>query len=326
MYVFGDGACSTTNNLTSGNLYYGNRYCNGRVWIEVLAQRQGLTYDSKKNWSYYGYESGWVMTNLAKYAAPADAGSALFVVWVCDADFVDMLTDPKVSLTDIKTWTNAVNRFLTNHLTVIQQLYAKGARTLVMPNAIDATKVPEFSGLSVANKSFVRQRTMDFNAGLTNVFKQAKASCPGLTLCTPDLFSLMDNIIAQPKAYGFTNVVDDAIETLANTALNGPGTNFLFWDYVDPSAKAHMIIADQTQQLLSPAGIGSLKQLNGTNRLALTNVPVGRDGLIEGCTTLGNWATVTNFSSTNVTQSVPFPAQGARQFYRLRFPFLWTWP
>ena len=44
LYVFGDGISTTTNN-TSGlsSYYYGQRYSNGRVWVEVLAQRQGLT-------------------------------------------------------------------------------------------------------------------------------------------------------------------------------------------------------------------------------------------------------------------------------------------
>ncbi|OYV07059.1 MAG: hypothetical protein CFE26_03060, partial [Verrucomicrobiales bacterium VVV1] len=54
LYVFGDGVCTTTDNASGANYFYGNRYCNGRVWVEVLAQWQGLAYDSAKNKSFFG--------------------------------------------------------------------------------------------------------------------------------------------------------------------------------------------------------------------------------------------------------------------------------
>ncbi len=38
-------------------------------------------------------------------------------------------------------WNNAINSSLANHSQAISTLYAKGARTLIMPNAVDITKV-----------------------------------------------------------------------------------------------------------------------------------------------------------------------------------------
>ena len=50
--------------------------------------------------------------------------------------------------TNIVTWTNAINQSLTNHWNIITNLYyAKGARTLVMPNAVDITEIPEYDKL-----------------------------------------------------------------------------------------------------------------------------------------------------------------------------------
>jgi len=45
LQVFGDGVCTTTDNVSTSAPFHGNRYCNGRVWIEVLCQWQGLPYD-----------------------------------------------------------------------------------------------------------------------------------------------------------------------------------------------------------------------------------------------------------------------------------------
>jgi hypothetical protein len=61
----------------------------------------------------------------------------------------------------------------------------------------------------------------------------------------------------------------------------------------------------------------------------VANVPIGLNGFVEGCTNLvlTNWTTKASFNSTNVTQTVFVPASGSPQlFYRLQFPYAWSWP
>ena len=151
LYVFGDGVSTTTNNINPSvaDFYYGHRFCNGRVWVEVLAQRQGLPYDPARNWSYFGHYSTELVANLNRFTAP-DVGTALVVVWVSDADFVYTLNniDPPYNTNlHLPTWTAAINQSLTNHWLAIQSLYAKGARQIVMPNAVDISKVPYYAYL-----------------------------------------------------------------------------------------------------------------------------------------------------------------------------------
>jgi len=158
----------------------------------------------------------------------------------------------------------------------------------------------------------------------------------------PDFFTLLTNILAYPTNYSVTNalsakghsidVIDD--DSLGNKYTNGPGTNYIFWDATDPSAKVHMWMANVAEQLISPVRISKLTVLNGSNRLDMANVPVGQNGLVLGRTNLllGSWTTNTLsngtnvFNSTNVTQSVFVPASGPRWFYKLKFPYSWTWP
>jgi len=40
----------------------------------------------------------------------------------------------------------------------------------------------------------------------------------------------------------------------------------------------------------------------------------------------GNWTFLANVTSTNPTQTIFVPASNPLQFYRLRFPFAWSWP
>ena len=336
LYVFGDGASTTTNNPFAGPSYYGLRRSNGRVWVEVLAQRQGLNYESNKNWSYYGHYSANLVTNVNSFAAPTNANTALFIVWVNDADFVNDMGKIYPS-TNIVTWSNAISLSLNNHFKAITNLYAKGARTVILPNAVDITKIPQYNlTTSAALKSFVRQRVMDFNAAFaTTLVSRIKTNCPGLTVYVPDIFTLLDNILVRSADYGMTNALYngqsiDVLEdpALADKSLNGRGTNYIFWDTTDPTAKAHAVIADFVQQLLSPVRINSITHLSGGNRLEMVNLPIGRAGFVEGSAGFSGWTNVAGIASTNTTQTIflPAPANGPPGFYRLRFPFAWAWP
>ena len=335
LHVFGDGL-STTTNGPGGSYYYGNRFSNGRIWVEVLAERQGLVFDSAKNQSYFGHYSPNLVTNVSNFVAPADVNTALFAIWVDNADFVSHLADPRFApynASNLPIWTNAIARSLSNHWVAIQTLYSKGARTLVMPTAVDVTQVPYYVGLPAVDKAFLRLRVIDFNVGFSNTLAQARASFPGLAIHMPNLFVLFDNVLARPADYGLVNALEngrsiDALSdfSLTDKSLTGPGASYIFWDYLDPTARAHAIIADVTQQLLSPPRISSVELVNGSCELGLTNVPLGLDGFADGGSNLLEWAAAATIRSTNSTQTISTPASAAIRFYRLRFPHAWTWP
>jgi phospholipase/lecithinase/hemolysin len=330
LYVFGDGVCTTTDNVGGGAYYHGQRYSNGRVWVELLAQWQGLTYESNKNWSYYGHYSPFLVTNVDNFF-PTNPGSALFVVWVADADFVYNLTHYAAG--DGNAWSTAIAQSVTNHWKVVTNLYAKGARTLVMPNAVDLMKVPAYVYAPAADKAFVRQQVQQFNVSFAAMLNQARLALPAVTIYEPDMFAFFDNVISNAPAYGLTNVLyagesvaalDDPY--LADWSLNGPGANYIFWDDTDPTAKCHAALADVVQQVISPAQFSGVTALGDATRLDLRGVPVGRNGVLEGSTNFVNWVADQEIVSTNVSQSLFVPANEPQRFYRARFPLVWTWP
>lgn len=356
-YIFGDTvSCTTTNGLGS-SFYGGSRYSNGRVWVELLAQELNLTNNywysnnpavhlsytnlsaSSTNWSYssndlsyFDHSSSNLVLEVSNFIAPPDASNALFVIWVCDADLYDDIY-PHNDGTDTNEWNNDINLSMTNHWTAITNLYAKGVRTLLLPNAVDMSRIPFFDGYAQTN--FIHQECSNYNIAFKAMLSNAMVSCPGLTIYAPDFFSILNNILANPAAYGVTNVLYqgrsiDALEdqNLTDYSLNGPGANYIFWDYLDPTAKVHAIMADAAKQLIAPARINQIASRNGTNQLILANVPLGLNGVVLSSTNLAltNWITVTNFTSTNSTQPVFVPVSGPMSFYRLNFPYAWTWP
>ena len=320
-------------------MYYGLRYSNGRVWIEVLAQRQGLTYDPNKNWSYFYNSSTTMLANVSSFQAPSDASNSLFVIWVNNADLWFLA---KYSGTTMSAWTSAINQSQTNHYNAVTNLYAKGARTLVLPNAVDVSTIPAFNASASAN--FIHLRCLDYNVAFSNTLNRIRASCPDLTLCTPDFFTLLTNLIAHPANYGLTNTLGsngksiDAVDAMNNgfpsAATNGFGTNLIFWDPQDPTAMVHAWMANLVQRLISPAQISKITPFNGSNRLDLANVPIGQNGMVIGCTNLGmpGWKTnllsngTNKFIGTNTTQTIYVLSSSPAWYYRLSFPYSWTWP
>jgi phospholipase/lecithinase/hemolysin len=326
LYVFGDSVTTTTSNTNqfpSPTNYYGHRFANGRVWVEVLAERQGITYESNKNWSYFGHTSTNLLTSVNNFSA-VDANTSLFAVWVCNAD---MFYPTLSGSTSLSVWTNAINQSQTNHFKAITNLFfAKGARTIIMPNGVDVTLSPNFS--QSPNKVFIRQRISEYQVAFSNTLNQLRAACPGITIYGPDMFALFDHVMATPADYGLTKTniaaVDDA--SLTDKSLAGPGANYVWWQNITPGSKFQMHIADLVQQLLSPVRFDQVVRAGASNQLNLANVPIGRDGVVEGSTNFVDWVTADSIDSTNALQSLLIPMSDPNQFYRLRFPFLWTWP
>jgi hypothetical protein len=333
LYVFGDGISTTTNNTSGLPYYYGKRYSNGRVWVEVLAQRQGLLYDSNKNWSYFYNSSTTLVTHVNSFNAPTNATNALFIIWVNCADLWFPAT---YAGTTMSTWTNAINQSQTNHYKAATNLYfAKGVRTLIMPNAVDISTIPEFNWSG--NASFIHRMCTNYNVAFSNTVNRIRATCTNLTLYTPDFFSLLTNILAHSASYGVTNALCDGLSVDAvhamncgfpSAATNGFGTNLIFWNENNPTAMVHAWMANTAQQLVSPASINQLVAFSGSNRLDLTNVPVGQNGLVLGCTNLAlpAWKTNATFAATNVAQSVYISTTNPLSYYRLRYLYSWTWP
>ena len=341
IYVWGDSlSTTTTNNGGASPYYYGQRYSNGRTWVEVLAQRQGLGANSitNANWvyssnnlSYYYHLSSNVVADVGRFNPPANASNCLFVIWVDNADFVaDMLgfgQTPPYGTTNQAAWTAAINQHLINHSNAIVNLYAKGCLSLVAPNAADVTTIPQFNNSGAAYCAFVRRQITSFNASYATMLNQIAASSPGLVIYNPDIFSLLNHVLTNAASYGLTNALYDqgngfgpqpidAIDAysygLINNAniTNSPGTNYIFWDDTSPTAAMGEVIADFAQQCLSPVQFSRIKQVGGSNRLDVVNMPVGLGGFVDNSTNPvpGSWTLgITNFTGLTSAQSIFIP-------------------
>ena len=336
LYAFGDGVCTTTGNKASGSLaslYYGNRYCNGSVWIEVLARWQGLAYNAANNISYFGQDSGELITNITAFTPPSDVGTSLFVVWCNNADLVEFsqTNAPPYDSSDMNAWTTFINQAVTRHTQAVTQLYNKGARTLVMPNSVNITAAPYYNGMNANDASFLRQRAIQYNAAFSSAMSTLAASKQGLRIYQPDTFTFFAQVLATPSDYGLVNPGIDAITNLGNPSLTGPGASYIFWDYIHPTAKFQIHLANLVQSQIQPVKVSGITSNGISTQLQLSNVPLGLAGVVEGSASLTSWQKDADLSyptgtGNSTTKVVTVPTSGPKRFYRVAFPVVWTWP
>jgi phospholipase/lecithinase/hemolysin len=336
IYVFGDGV-SNTNNAPTGTAlnYYENRFCNGKVYVEVLSRWQGITFNNSKNVSNFGNDSTVLVNKVNTFTAPGDASTSLFIVWSNNADFVDFtsvgLTTP---WTNTAPWTTMANTSIANQVTAITTLYNKGARKIVMPNAVDVLRTPYYNAFNSSDRSFARQRIIAYNQQFKTSMAQAMVGKPGLEIILPDTFAFFDQVLANPAAYGMINPSDlnaGGFDS-GSSALNGAGAQYVFWDDYHPTAKMQMHLANFIQQAVTPIKVNSISRSGGNVQIQLANIPLERAGLIQGSATLQPpWSTDLAISEQFVsggstTKTYSFPAVGSKRFYRAAFPVVWTWP
>ena len=232
--------------------YWQGRASNGPVPVEYLAERLGvLLYDFA--WAgattgvgnavddgtvdTFGSSSLPGMTTVFQGALSAGLfpidPDALYVVWGGPNDFWNVTDQASASV--------AVQKAVANLVTMVGQLQSLGARQILVLNLPDLGRIPAFEAGGPAVSYFFTKVSMGFNNALKGSLP------PGVRYF--DAFAWMSGIVANPAAYGFTNVTE-ACRTVSSICANPAG--YFFWDSEHPTTAAHSVLAD--------AVLGSLGQ------------------------------------------------------------------
>ncbi len=245
---FGDSLSDTTNNPAAGD-YWEGRWSNGPLWNEYLAQFFGATlYD----YAFAGSES----SNLAAQVTAAskvtwDDTNTLFTVWSGANDFID---NAAVNGENIAAWSATVQDGVKNVSDAVGLLAAGGARFIVVLNLPDLSQMPAVidDPTLAPEASFIRYLAGSFNIELGGMLNRVALVNPQTRIVLADDFSLLDQIVASPAKFGFTVVTNDALMALNNPALDDAmATNYLFWDLIHPTTKAHTLVANLVETKLA---------------------------------------------------------------------------
>lgn len=249
MLVFGDSLSDTGNvlDLTAGYIppapYYAGRFADGPVWHEYVAQAYGVAPASASR-------TGG--TNYAYGAAEAKAG-AEYISGVrlpnTGGQIDDFLAADSPDASDMVGYWAGNNNLLSDtgspSLTIqavrddLTRLINAGAEQFIVCNLPPLGEIPEVS--NYGTPAILNQNAIDFNLLLSSELASLRRLFH-VTIYEVNVHGFMQQAIANPAQYGFTNVTDKA---LVNGQIIGDPQTWLFWDDLHPTARAHQMLADQ---------------------------------------------------------------------------------
>jgi len=224
--------------------YWEGRISNGPVAVEHLAQSLGVLLT---DFAWAGATTGvgnylddGTVDKLGFYPLPGMttafqralmAGTfpvdsdALYVVWGGPNDFWDV--------TDQASAAVAIQKAVTRLVTMVGQLQSLGAKQILVLNMPDLGKTPSLLASGPAASYFFTQVSMGFNDAL-------KAGLPAGVRYF-DTLTWGWAVLANPAAYGFTNVTDACFTGMSLCA--NPGEYF-YWDDEHPTTAGHARLAE----------------------------------------------------------------------------------
>jgi len=279
IYAFGD-SLSDAGNIKAvfgypSAPYVNGHFTNGQVWVQDLAASLGLAPLSASlaggnDFAVGGAQSGtspvhtasvgdlpWQLDAFHAVHAAADP-NALYTLWIGGDDARAILaSNPSSNQAAIDVATSVGNID-----SAIARLAGYGAKNFLVVTVPDLGKTPEAIstgpfGVAVASALAASFDNLLVNgstvAGIPSL--SGLATLDSLNLKVLDSYSLIDGIVAQPAPFGFTDVTDPCLVGAVNFAGGTVCANpnqFLFWDYIHPTATGHAIVAADAFQVLAP--------------------------------------------------------------------------
>jgi phospholipase/lecithinase/hemolysin len=265
LIVFGDSLSDVGNisqatfGIVPGRYYSSGRFSNGPVYVEPLATGLGLGPPVRStaggtNFAYGGARTSGtggfdglfirdVDEQVDQFLATRTVDpNALFLVFAGSNDLIGGQSNVDVPVGSLA---NDLGR-----------LAAAGARNFLVPNLPLLGSTPRFNGSSSTAAQYSLLSTQ-FNAALSATLDSLQTDDPGLTIFRLDVADLLQQVILDPAAFGFTNVTDAAAPGLAPGdgsydvgQIAAEPNKYLFWDDLHPTAAVHAMLAQYALAVL----------------------------------------------------------------------------
>jgi thermolabile hemolysin len=245
--AFGDSLSDVGNTyLATGYPSYPGVFSNGPNWIQLLAGKLGvpiptpsLAGGTDNAWggaetgaglSFMGTPNLGLQVDTFLASNTLNAGQ-LVTVWAGANDFLNGgQTDPTVVVANIAG--------------AISALAGAGGAHFLVPNLPLLGELPATNGLPQPMRDALDGLTLAFN-GLLQAELGSLSQSLGVSITYLDINSTFQQIIADPSAFGLTDVTGWIPD-------GGDGQGYMFWDNVHPTTAVHEIIAQQAFNAVVP--------------------------------------------------------------------------
>jgi phospholipase/lecithinase/hemolysin len=227
--------------------YYQGRFSNGPVWVERLAgllnvpvPTPAFTLSSHPtDYAIGGAQmTGGVIPSLESQVgiylqSHKPTGSELMVLWAGANDFFNGQTNPVTVANALKNQINTLAK--------------AGAKDFLVVDLPPLELTPGHLGAPGAPA--LGQLVKTYNADLTTDLAALRATYPSAHIQELDVYPLYQQLIANPPAYGLTNVTGRALN--GNTVVPN-ADQYLYWDDIHPTQTGHELLAEAAAAVLAP--------------------------------------------------------------------------
>lgn len=241
--VFGD-SLSDAGNAIPG------RFSNGAVWVERLAEMLGrpLTAASRGGTNFAVGGARTVGGGSPGLRQQADAylrmrgrradPDALYIVYGGGNDLRAVVEagDPHL----------AILRAADSVAGIVGDLADAGGRVFLVPNLPNLGRIPELRRRGPQAVQIAGLMSAAFNEALSRSLDGVETRI-GAQVHRLDVWRLLEEVLADPRAAGFSNVTEPSLGARAGTDPDC----YLFWDSVHPTAAAHAKLAEAAYGALS---------------------------------------------------------------------------
>jgi phospholipase/lecithinase/hemolysin len=91
-----------------------------------------------------------------------------------------------------------------------------------------------------------------YNAGLTQTVQGLVALLPGIDVRILDIRTTLDQVVANPGAYGFVNATDACVTPNQPPFKCATPDSYVFWDGAHPTKAFHAIVAQRALLVVAP--------------------------------------------------------------------------
>ena len=243
----------------------GHHFQDGASWVEQLARSLRVSASARpayqssgsaaRNFAVGGArarEDGInvnLPTQVAAYLEQSGGTAspdALYVIAIGSNDVRDAL----VAFSRGQNGGIILGAALTSIAQSMTALAAAGARTFLVWNAPDIGLTPALRMAGPAAAQAGTALSGAFNGQLLFILGQLGAGLPPGAIVPFDAFALLTDIVANPGAYGMSNVTSPCVTPNVPPFACQQPDDFLFWDGIHPTRATHAIIAQQVMGLL----------------------------------------------------------------------------
>jgi phospholipase/lecithinase/hemolysin len=258
LVVFGDSLSDTggAHKLTGGRIPASppnapKRFSNGDIWVDHVRRDFARAGGTVQNYSLGGATSLGVTTGqVGAFALDGRRRPNMAAVLASVHNDLEIIARERRSGTIGRRVADAATRMVARSVGLNARALADlGISKFVVFNAVDIGQLPLYAN-DPRRAGYATRASEIFNAALLPVLRNLRRD--GYEVVEFDIAGLFSDAMANPAAYGFTNVTDTCLRP--DGRICADPDSYLYWDRRHPTAAAHRHIAMLMGEHLRPAG------------------------------------------------------------------------